>query len=96
MQSKYEMVIERAYNKYESAVLKLSDTWLAQVLSPARPQPDCQRSIICQCERRSCPAYTVTIQTFTRRLKDLWYYYPKWPIKILKSAGLEKPKTMMA
>lgn len=33
--------------------------------------PVCQKNFICDCQRRSCPGYTVSSETFWRRMKAL-------------------------
>ncbi len=34
-------------------------------------RPDCLKNILCECGRRSCPCYEVSITTYVRKLKAI-------------------------
>lgn len=44
---------------------------LCGIRSVVKTKPTkCQRSIICDCERRRCPGKTYTVDYYTRKLKE--------------------------
>lgn len=55
-------MIERIFNKLEALGDRLPDDI---------SQQDCDKNILCECSRRSCPSFTGSIRTYVRKLKAL-------------------------
>lgn len=70
---KLEVGIEKAYQRFENAVEKAASTRLGFLfnLLDSKPKTECLGNIICECNKRSCPARTVSVYTYCKRMREL-------------------------